>query len=106
MDWFFFLDASLVRARAGAYTCTSSGSYAPTLNDFIYVPVDCKHFFFATCDFAFFNDRAEHFQTCSFQFARKMSQMSLHFQLRWLTRRPVAKKSPVAVHASFFVGHL
>ena len=54
------------------------------------MPVDCKHFF-ASCGFAFFNDRAEHFQTCSFQFARRMSQMSLHFQLRWQTRRPVSK---------------
>ena len=41
--WGFF-DAGLVRASSSAYTSTSSGSYAPPLIDFIFVPVDCKHF--------------------------------------------------------------
>ena len=74
--WDFF-DAGLVRARASACTCTSSGSYAPPLNvvghfNFAYLPVDCKHC--ASYGFAFFDDRAEHFRTCSFQCARTCCQ--------------------------------
>ena len=66
--------------------------------DFVYVPVDCKHF--ASYGFAFFDDRAEHFQRCSLQCARTCCQdvsfvgslslssiAHLYFQLRWLTRQ-------------------
>ena len=103
-----FLDAGLVRARASAYTCTSSGSYAPTLNDFIYVPVGCKHFF-ASYGFAFFVDRAEHFRTCSFQCTRTCCQdvtdVSV-FPAEVVDAKTSLEESPIAVHASFSVGHL
>ena len=103
-----FLDAGLVRARASAYTCTSSGSYAPPLNDFIYVPVDCKHVLPATVLPSSMTEQSI-FKHVPFSVpgrVARMSQMSLYFQLRWLTRRPVSKSHQLQYTPPFSVGHL
>ena len=75
--------------------------------DFVYVPVDSNHC--ASYGFAFFDDRAEHVRTCSPQCTRTCCQdvtdVSV-FPAEVVDAKTSLEESPVAVHASFSVGHL